>query len=117
MPNSFVEYFAFVNQQRKEQEMASYVVLFQFTDQGIRTVKETTRRAAAAANIAKKFGIKVTDVFWTLGAYDGLLLMEAPNDEAVAAFSVSAGSLGNIRSQTLRAFRAKEFDKILAKLK
>lgn len=97
--------------------MASYVVLFQWTDQGIRNAKDTTKRAAAAGAMARKFGVKITDFLWTLGQYDGVLLLEAPNDEAATAFAIKVGSLGNIKSQTLRAFRAKEFDKILAKVK
>jgi uncharacterized protein with GYD domain len=97
--------------------MASYVVLFQYTDQGIRNVKDTTKRAAAAGELAKKFGVRIGDFLWTLGQYDGVIIAEAPNDEAMAAFSVAVGSLGNIKSQTLRAFRAKEFDEILAKVK
>jgi uncharacterized protein with GYD domain len=97
--------------------MASYVLLFIYTGQGIQTVKDTTKRAAAAGELAGKFGVKITNVLWTLGQYDGVIVTEAPNDEAMAAFTIAAASMGNIKTQTLRAFRAKEVDAILAKIK
>ena len=97
--------------------MASYVLLFNYTGQGLHTVKDTTKRAAAAGELAGKFGVKLTDTLWTLGQYDGVILTEAPNDEAMAAFTVAVASMGNITTQTLRAFRAKEVDAILAKIK
>jgi len=62
-------------------------------------------------------GAKVTDSFWTMGAYDVVLLLEAPNDETVSAFSLKLGSLGNVKSQTMRAFSRKEMESILAKAK
>lgn len=96
--------------------MASYVSLLQFTDQGIRTVKDTTKRAEAAKAMAAKLGVKVTDVLWTLGPYDLVLLGEAPDDETMTAYALSLATLGNIKTQTLRAFRAKEVDAILAKM-
>ena len=97
--------------------MASYVLLFNYTGQGIQTVKDTTKRAAAAGELAGKFGVKITDVLRTLGQYDGVIVTEAPNDEAMAAFTIAAASMGNTKTQTLRAFRAKEVDAILAKIK
>jgi uncharacterized protein with GYD domain len=97
--------------------MAMYVSLLQFTEQGIRNVKDTIKRAAAATAEAEKMGAKVTDSFWTMGAYDVVLLLEAPNDETVSAFSLKLGSLGNVKSQTMRAFSRKEMESILAKVK
>ncbi len=97
--------------------MANYVLLLQFTDQGIRTIKDTTKRATAFTNeIAGKFGVKVSEVLWTLGKYDLIVLAEAPNDEAMAACSLSVGRLGNVKIQTLRAFRAAEVEAMLKKL-
>ena len=96
--------------------MASYIVLFQFTEQGVRNVKDSPKRAVAAAETANKIGVKVTDMFWTMGAYDGVLLADAPNDEAMTAFALSVAALGNIKTQTLPAFRAREFDTILKKM-
>lgn len=97
--------------------MASYVLLLQYTDQGIRNVKDTTKRAAAfKGEIAGKFGVKVSEILWTLGQYDLVALAEAPNDEAMASCALSVAKLGNVKIQTLRAFRASELDALLAKL-
>ncbi len=97
--------------------MAMYVCLLQFTEEGIRNVKDTIKRAAAATAEAEKMGVKVTESFWTMGAYDVVLLLEAPNDETVSAFSLKIGALGNVKSQTMRAFSRKEMEGILAKVK
>ncbi len=97
--------------------MANYVSLLQFTDQGIRNVKDSIKRAAAATAEAEKMGAKVTDAFWTMGAYDVVLLLDAPDDENISAFSLKIGSLGNVKSQTMRAFRREEMESILAKIK
>ncbi len=97
--------------------MAKYVSLLQFTDQGIRNVKDSIKRAVAATAEAEKMGAKVTDAFWTMGAYDVVLLLDAPDDETVSAFSLKIGSLGNVKSQTMRAFRREEMESILAKVK
>ncbi len=97
--------------------MAKYVSLLQFTDQGIRNVKDSVKRAAASTAEAEKMGAKVTDAFWTMGAYDVVLLLDSPDDETVSAFSLKLGSLGNVKSQTMRAFRREEMESILAKVK
>jgi uncharacterized protein with GYD domain len=97
--------------------MAMYVSLLQFSEQGIRNVKDTIKRATAATAEAEKMGVKVTESFWTLGAYDVVLLLDAPNDETVSAFSLKIGALGNVKSQTMRAFSRKEMETILAKVK
>ena len=97
--------------------MATYIVLFNFTEQGIRNIKDSPKRAAAARELAGGFGIEIRDIFWTLGAFDGALLMEAPDDQAATSWALKVGSLGNVRTQTLRAFRANEFENIVAKLR
>ena len=96
--------------------MANYVVLANFTDQGIRGVKDTTKRAQAFRELARKLGGEIKDIFWTLGSVDVVLTMQAPNDETAAAILMKAGSLGNLTSKTLRAFSDKEMDSILAKV-
>jgi uncharacterized protein with GYD domain len=96
--------------------VGTYVILVNLTDQGVRTAKDTTKRAAAAKEAATKFGIRWTSVVWTIGNYDMVVTMEAPNDEAVMAFSVAVASAGNVRTQTLRAFNSDEMNGILAKL-
>lgn len=96
--------------------MPMYVSLLQFTDQGIRAVRETTKRAEAAQALASKLGVKSMEVLWTLGPYDLVLVGEAPDDETMTAFALSLATLGNVKTQTLRAYRAKEVDAILAKM-
>jgi uncharacterized protein with GYD domain len=96
--------------------MATYIVLGNFTDQGIRSVKETTKRAEAFREMARKAGVKVKEVYWTLGQYDLATIVEAPDEETATALGLSACSLGNIRTQTLRAFSAEEMGRIIAKM-
>lgn len=96
--------------------MAAYIVLVNFTDQGVRNVKQSPERAKAATAAGEKLGVKIKEVYWTLGAYDAVLIADAPNDEAITAWALSTGSLGNIRTQTMRAFSANEINKVLAKV-
>jgi uncharacterized protein with GYD domain len=96
--------------------MATYVLLLNFTDQGIRNVNDTTKRAEAFKRIADKAGAKVKEVYWTLGQYDGVLIFEAPEEATATALGLSLGSLGNVRTHTLRAFSAEETGTILAKM-
>ena len=96
--------------------MATYIVLVNFTDQGIRNIKQTTERAKALSAAAAKLGIKVKDTYWTMGAYDAVLVADAPNDEAITTLALSVGALGNIRTQTMRAYSAEEMSKIIAKM-
>ena len=96
--------------------MATYIVLMQFTDQGIRNVKDTTKRAVAATEAAAQMGAKFKEVYWTLGGYDGVIVAEAPDDETITALSLRIASLGNIRTQTLRAFQAGEVEAILKRI-
>jgi uncharacterized protein with GYD domain len=67
-------------------------------------------------NAAANLGIKIKDIYWTMGAFDAVFTAEAPDDETMTAFAASMGSLGNIRTQTMRAFSAQEMNQILAKL-
>ena len=97
--------------------MASYIGLIQFADQGIRNIKDTEKRGDAAIAEAEKMGMKIVEEFWTMGAYDAIVVFEAPNDETMSAFMLKIGSLGNVKSHTLRAFRRSEMEEILAKIK
>ena len=97
--------------------MATFVSTIKFTPQGIKAIAETTKRAATLKSTAKKLGVKVTNVFWTLGDYDGLLIFEAPDGETATALMLQLGSLGNVHTSTTRAFTADEMDKVLAKMK
>jgi len=94
--------------------MASYIALLQFTEQGIRNIKDTTKRAGATSEMASKMGVKLVDVFWTLGSYDIVMVLDAPDDETLTAFTLKLTSLGNVKTQTMRAFRPKEMDAILS---
>ncbi len=96
--------------------MAAYIVLINFTDQGIRNVKQIPERRKAGIAAAEKLGIKVKDAYWTVGAYDAVVVADAPNEEAMTTWALSVASKGNIRTQTMRAFSADEMNKILAKI-
>jgi len=96
--------------------MTTYVILSTFTDQGIRSVKQTTKRADAAKVAAKELGVTLREILWTQGQYDVLSIIDAPDDAAVAAFGLSLAGAGNVRSQTLRAFTKDDMEKILAKV-
>lgn len=96
--------------------MPTFIALASFTNQGIHGVKETTRRADAVAQAAAKFGCKMTQIYWTLGQHDIVAIIDAPDDAAATAFSLSIGAAGHVRTQTLRAFNRSEMDGILAKM-
>src|SRR5437762_2620353 len=97
--------------------MPSYVCLIQFKDQGIRNIKDTVKRGDAAIAEAENMGMKIVEEYWTMGAYDAVVIIEAPDDETMSAFILKVGSLGNVQGQTLRAFRRNEMEGILAKIK
>jgi uncharacterized protein with GYD domain len=96
--------------------MATYIVLSNFTDQGIRNVKDTTKRADAAKEMAAKFGVTTKEFYWTLGTFDVVVVCEAKDDAAATAFGLAIGSAGNVRTQTLRAFTRDEMNAVLSKL-
>lgn len=96
--------------------MATYIALSNFTDQGIRDVKNSTKRADAAKEAAKKFGANMTHIFWTLGSYDVVSIIEAPDEASATAFALAIGAAGNVRTQTLRAFSKDEMNGILGKM-
>jgi uncharacterized protein with GYD domain len=94
--------------------MATYISLVQFTDKGIRAANETTQRVADWAAEVQSMGVAIKQMYLTLGQYDQVCVFEAPDDETAASVLLSADILGNIRTQTLRAFTAAEMEKILA---
>jgi uncharacterized protein with GYD domain len=95
--------------------MPKFISLINWTDQGIRNFKDSVDRATAAGQIAEKLGGKLTNTFWTLGPYDVVAIADFPDDETGEAFLLAIGSLGNIRTTTLRAFDAEEFGRIISK--
>ncbi len=96
--------------------MITYVCLVNFTDQGIRNAKDTVKRAESFKEIAKKAGVNVREVFWTQGQYDLVLITEAPDEITATAISLSLSALGNVRTQSLRAFSEAEMKQVLAKM-
>ena len=95
--------------------MATYVTLIKFTEKGTKNVKDTCKRAADFKTGAKKMGIEVKETYWSMGAYDGVLIFEAPDDETATAAMLSLSSQDNVTTQTMRSFTAAEMSKILAK--
>lgn len=96
--------------------MTTYVVLAKFTDQGIRSVKETTKRADAAKEMAGRFGVKMREIYWTQGQYDLVTLCDGNDEASIAAFGLALSSAGNVRFETMRAFTRDEMNAVLAKL-
>ncbi|MBV8472406.1 MAG: GYD domain-containing protein, partial [Hyphomicrobiales bacterium] len=86
--------------------MPHFVMLANFTDQGVRNVKDTRKRADAFKSAAKELGCTVKEVLWTQGQYDFVIVLEAPDETTASALALSVAKLGNIRGQTLRAFTA-----------
>jgi uncharacterized protein with GYD domain len=100
----------------EEIQMVTYIALMSFTDKGIQSVKDTTKRAAAAREAASKLGVNMREIFWTMGECDLVCVLEANDESSIAAFSLATAMQGNIRARSLRAYSAEEMDKILAKL-
>ncbi len=96
--------------------MATYVNLYKFTEKGMQTIKETTKRFEAAKKAAAQAGVTLKDAYWLQGKYDLMVISEAPDEIAATAFQLSVAKAGNIRGETLRAFPPAEMDKILAKV-
>ncbi len=96
--------------------MVTYITLMNFTDQGVRNVKETTKRAEAFKEAAKNAGVTVKDMYWTLGHYDIVVTVEGPDDATVTALGLALGAMGNVHTQSLRAFNEHEMKRILEKL-
>ena len=93
--------------------MPRYVGLINWTDQGIRNYRDTVRRVEEGRAAAEQLGVRILDVYWTLGRFDIVVVSEAPDDEAATAFLLQLGSLGNVRTETLRAFNADEMTRII----
>ena len=96
--------------------MATYVVLANFTDQGVKTAKDSPKRAEAFKQMAKTFGVTVKDIFWTQGRYDIVAITEAPDELTATALNLSLSALGNIRTESLCAFSADEMTTIVGKM-
>ena len=93
--------------------MPKYISLVSFTQEGLRNVKDTRKRASEFAERTKKRGVNILETFWTVGRYDIIHIFEAADDAAAATVSIALSSFGNVRSETMRAFGANEIAKIL----
>jgi len=100
----------------EETAMANYILLASYSEQGLKGIKDTVKRTEAVRELAKKAGIAMQESYWTLGQFDVVAVFEAPDDETMTAFALSIAKLGNVKTQTLRAFSAKEMTSILGKM-
>ena len=95
--------------------MPTYITLLNFTEQGVANFRDSPKRAADFKASARKQGVQVRKVYWTLGTHDGVLIFDAPDEETATAALLGLGAGGNVRTQTLRAFDEAEFKAILGK--
>jgi uncharacterized protein with GYD domain len=94
--------------------MASYVMLFRYSPQGLEHLKQSPDRVDALKKVFEANGAKVKDFYFILGEYDTIFLAEAPSDEVIAKLALTISAQGNVRAETHRAFNEEEFRKILA---
>ena len=99
-----------------EKRMSKYTLLINWTEQGIRNVKDTIKRAKSFEDAVEKAGGKSRGIYYTIGRYDMVAIVEAPTDETMASILFSLGSLGNVRTETLKAFSMDEAANIIEKL-
>jgi uncharacterized protein with GYD domain len=96
--------------------MPTYVVLMNWTDQGVKTVRDTVHRRDQADALAERHGARIEQVYWTVGPYDLVTVIEASDDEGVTAMLLELGSAGNLRTTTLRAYDREEMSGIIQRL-
>lgn len=96
--------------------MATYFILINWTDQGIKNIKESPKRVDAAKKAVKNLGGEVNAFYMLQGSYDAVLIIEMPTDDALAKFLLTIGSLGNVRTSTMRAYTETEYSKIIGGL-
>ena len=96
--------------------MPTFILSLNWTDQGIRGVKEAPKRSQAAKELAKKLGVEIKQVYLTSGEHDLLIIVESANSDSVAKFALATGSLGNVRTRTARAWPEFEFQKLISEL-
>ena len=100
---------------KKAFTMARYITLLKFTEQGAKNIKKSTSRAHAFDKLAVKAGVKVEGQYWTMGKYDGVLILRADSEQNVLHLLALLAALGNVRTSTMQAFVDKEFDAIVGK--
>ena len=97
--------------------MPTFISLFGWTEQGVREVKNTAKRAADFKNSIQAAGGSVKQIYWTMGRHDGVIIFEAPDDATATAVMMGGCAKGNVRTETLRAFTEDEIKGVLAKIK
>ena len=97
--------------------MATFVILYKYTEQGIRNIKDAPKRVEAAKKAAAEAGMTVRETLWLQGEYDFMAIAEAPDEAVLTAFNLNVLKLGNVTTQTLRAFTVAEMTKILEHVK
>ena len=95
--------------------MSTYVVLIDWTQQGVENFKDTVNRYEAARSQFETMGVRFKDTYWTLGSHDVVSIVESPDSESLAAALLKLGSQGNLRTTTLRALSAEEMRGVIAK--
>ncbi len=93
--------------------MATYIMLIQLTAQGIKNVKDSPQRVTAAKELFRQAGAEIKEFFLTMGRYDTVCIVEAPDTETMARAALALGSLGNVHTETLRAFSEEDFRRII----
>jgi uncharacterized protein with GYD domain len=100
----------------KESIMPTFMISMNFTDQGIRTIRDAPKRVQAARDLAKKLGMEIKHIYLTAGDSDLVAFVETPNGDNVAKFALTLGSLGNVHTRTGRAWTEVEFMKVVSEL-
>lgn len=96
--------------------MLTYISLIRWTEEGVKNVKDTVKRAEKSMDLAEQFGGRITHLFWTQGKYDLITVAEFPSEDSAQAFLLTVASAGNIHTETLRAFSVQDMQRILEKL-
>ena len=96
--------------------MPTYITLMNWTDEGVRTASETVERRDKADELAARYGARIEQVYWTVGPYDIVTILDAPDDESATAFLLDLGSQGNLRTTTLRAYDREQMSGIIQRL-
>ena len=96
--------------------MPTYVILNNWTDEGIRNVRGTVERTGPIEQLAQKYGVRMSQLYWTVGPFDVVAIAEAPDDESATAFALEIGSMGNVRTTTMRAYDREEMSAIIERV-
>lgn len=93
--------------------MATYISLIQFTEEGAKHIKDSTKRAKAFDDAAEAAGVHIVGQYWTIGSYDGVLIVSAEDEKKALLWLANLTAAGNVKTHSLRAFNAKEFEEII----